>query len=68
VAAAQSPSSVDAGMSAAALPTRQRTTQHLPLNLSPIGAHDKVSYKHKQMIHAMEMINIRHFIDLTSQF
>jgi hypothetical protein len=40
-------------MSAAALPTHRQTAHHLPLNLSPIGAQDKVSYKHKEMIHAM---------------
>jgi hypothetical protein len=32
----------------AALPTRRRTIQHLPLNLSP---KDKDSYKPKEMIH-----------------
>jgi hypothetical protein len=48
-----SPSSVDTRMSAAVLPTRRQTAHHLPLNLSPIGAHDKVSYKHKDMVHAM---------------
>jgi hypothetical protein len=48
-----SPSSIDTGMSAAMLPTRRRTAHHLPLNLSPIGAHNKVCYKHKEMFHAM---------------
>jgi hypothetical protein len=34
-------------------PTRRRTAQHLPLNLSPIGAQDKVYYKPEEIIHAI---------------
>jgi hypothetical protein len=48
-----SPSIIDAGMSSAALPTCLRTGQHHPLNHSPIGAQDKVSYKPKEMSHAI---------------